>query len=376
MLGIDRSKIRRILIVRLSALGDVINTLPVLRPLRSTFPDAHIAWLAESEWADLLDGHPLLNDVILLERKQWQKQLLGLHQPGQALADARRFFSALRRRRFDLVVDFQGNLRSGVAAWLTGAPVRVGFDRGAAKEFSYLFANRRVPLDGRAVHRVERNLALLASVVGNVTDEGAELFIPPADEEYIDRFLGARRRGRGPLVVIHPGVSRFGVYKRWPAERFAELAEELYRAKSADLVLTWGPGERPLVQEIAAQAPHTLVGPQTSSLKQLAALLRRGALFVGCDTGPTHLAALVGTPVVALYGPKDPKVYGPHRVRHRIAQKDLPCRPCTRRVCDDPKCMTQISVGEVLEAALSLLEPTDDRERAPAGLPGESNEAS
>jgi len=349
-----RSAFSRVLIVRLGAIGDVVNTLPALSALREALPHAHVAWVVEPAAASLLQGHSMVDEVIVVPRSRAGR---GLRRALDVLSAVRAAGDTLGPRRFDLVVDFQGNLRSGLVVRRTRAPLRVGYARGSCREGNWLFTNRRVAAPLRDGHRVERALALLMGLELQIGPSPRPV-IPedPDAERRAEEFAGGLRGGGRRVIAIHAGTSEFASYKQWPASRYIELVPRLCAEMGAAVVLTWkGEGEREAAEAIAGAAEGAVVAPETNSLLELAALLRRCDLFIGSDSGPLHLASAVGTPVVALFGPKDAAVYGPYYGRSKVVEVDLPCRPCKRRRCRDPRCMTQITSRQVFAAAKELL---------------------
>jgi lipopolysaccharide heptosyltransferase I len=344
---------RRLLIVRLSALGDVIHVLPALDALRRALPEAHIAWLVEDRAATLLAGHPQLDRVHVLPRARLAATLFRERRPLAAAEGLAAFFGALRRERFDTAIDFQGNLRSGLATLLSGARRRVGFGRGFAKEGSHLLTNVHVAGFSRRSHKVERNLALVAALGIDTAGARARIAVPPDARARAAAFLAPL--GPGPFVAIHPGVSKFGAFKQWAPERYAEVARALAARRAARAVVTWGPGERELALRVVSLSEGAAaLGPETASLLDLAALFERCAAVAGCDTGPVHLAAALGVEVIGLYGPKDPRIYGPWVASRggpaEVIWKHVHCSPCTLRWCGNVICMDAIGPGEVAAA--------------------------
>ena len=350
-------KPNRILIVRLSALGDVVNTLPALTALRRGHPKAHIAWLVEDRAADILHSHPLLDEVIIFPRLKWQQSFSLRRGRWRTLADCYQFFSALRARRFDIAIDFQGNAKSGFLSYMSGAKIRLGFDRRNSSEGNIVFTNRRVPIANPHINRAEKYL-VLARAVGGSMAPWAPAVLPtwPAEAAAAKALLreaGVRRR---PLIALHPGTSEFGAFKRWPPERFGQLARRLARRWNAGILVTWGPRERPLAVQVASAAGRSaVVSPPTHSIRELAELLRQADLFISADTGPMHVAAALGVPVVALFGPKDPVLHGPYGEKTRVVRAGVACSPCSKRACDDVKCMRSITLEMVMAAVEDLL---------------------
>ena len=346
----------RILIVRLSAVGDVITSLPTLASLRLQLPDARIAWAVEEASAPLLQGHPHLDDLVVLPLKTWRRALPWPLATARTLREAGAAVASLRSMQFDVVLDLQGNLKSGVVSRLTGCPRRIGYAAGRVREGNHLFQTETVDLPTPEPPRVERSLRMLTALglqpryertVLGLTEEHhseAEAVIPPGT----------------PFVVMHPGTSAFGSFKRWPADRYGRLALALKRERGLATLVTCGPGEEDLARNAqdASEGAAGALTPFRGGLKTVAALLERASLVVAADTGPLHLAAALGRPVVALFGPKDPSIYAPLGSPRRIVRQDLPCSPCRKRSCAAPLCMTAITVDEVLAAALGLLDET------------------
>ena len=344
---------KRICIVRLGGLGDVINTLPALDAVGAACPDARITWLVEAPWQDILPCAPRLDDVIAVPKREWLTKLRGLDDLSKLPGDVARFVKDLRAHKFDLVIDFHGNLRSGIVAFTTGAKTRVGYAPAFCKEFNYLFTNEHHAVGGGRIHRIDRALALAeAAGAERVTDtpkmDVREDTLEFARQAFDDAGLTTR-----PVVAIHPGTSRFGAYKRWPIESYNEVIRILDEHGIASLI-TWGPNEHEMVVEAAA-GTHAVISPQTRSVAELAALLSLCDAFLGADTGSGLVAAAVDTPPVSIFGPKDPIVYAPRHPRARVVEIPMSCRPCKKRTCSDPKCVLDITVGQVVDTVLEVL---------------------
>jgi lipopolysaccharide heptosyltransferase I len=365
----DQQSGDRILCIRLSGLGDVVHALNALALLRRERPHAHVVWLVEDRFADLLKGHPQIDELIAVPRKPWDRMLRNpLRWPplgSQAGALAMR----LRRMSFDVSVDFQSSLKSAWLVLAAGAKVRVGFGRGVSREFNTLVQTRLVDVPTGGVHRIERDLALLAPL--GIRPQYVAPVLPRSAEDgaAVDAALAGRLHG-GPLVVIHPGTSEFAAFKRWVPERYAAVADGLIAGRGADVLVTYGPADRDVAEEVAAHMGSqgaAALAPPTGSLLQYCELLRRAALFIGSDTGPMHIASALGVPVVALFGPKDPVQTGPYCSRSIVVRGQADCAPCTRRRCSHVRCMTSITAEQVLAAALDVLDGKGEC-RADAGL--------
>ena len=342
----------KILIVRLSAIGDVVHVLPAMRALRASLPDAYIGWLVEDRVKDLIMGHPDLDEVVYFPRKKWTQGILRPSTFFKTIRDVIRFFRLLRGWKYDIAIDFQGNLKSGVLTFLSGAPRRIGFGRGHCKELNHLFTNCHVYPDNCKLHKIDKDLALLKPL--NIPRDCREVDIPisSSDREYISNFFNKNNCDTEPIVVIHPCVSEFGSYKRWAEENYARLGDMLVSEWDANVVFTWHGSEYDTVKKIVSlMTRNGIVSCETRSIKQLVELIRMANLFIGGDTGPMQIASILGTPVVAIFGPKDPAIYGPRPTNSVVVRKDVPCSPCEKRTCERPICMELIKPEDVFEAA-------------------------
>lgn len=330
----------RILIVRLSAIGDVIHGLPVLCALRERLPRAALAWVVEEPSAELLRGHQALDELVTLPKK-WLKS------PGIV----RQLRCRLRAFEPDMAIDLQGLTKSAVAAWLSGAKRRIGFGDRNARELSRWFYTEKVTSQSR--HVIDVYLELLRplgiespEVRFEITDHRAHRI---AAKEIV------RRAGcQGGFCVIHPGAG--WPSKRWPPARYAAVARRLGEQWGLPSMVVWAGDEgRAWAERIAADSEgHAQLAPPMS-LTELAALARRARLYLGSDSGPLHLAAAVGTPCVGLYGPWPAERHGPYGPGHVVVQK-MVCGGSTRRRRNAPsKFMEAIDVDSVCEACDRIL---------------------
>ena len=347
----------RVLIVRLSALGDCVHVLPALDALRRGLGErAHIGWLVEERAASLLENHPQLDRVHVLPRHAARASLRA-QRPVQAFAELGRCLREVRREKYDTTIDFHGNLRASLAAFASGASRRIGFARGHCKEGSHAWRTLNVVPPSAHLHKVEKNLALVAALGLDTRDARPVLALPASARERAREFFDACMPKGAQVIALHPGVSRFGAFKQWSPECFATLARRLAEERGLATLVTWGPGEQALAESIvqrAAAAAPCVVAPATGSLLELAALYERCDAVVGCDTGPLHLAAALDVPVIALFGPKDPALYAPWSARDRAPVaaiwKQVHCSPCKLRWCGNVICMRAIEPDDVLAA--------------------------
>ncbi|MCC6740306.1 MAG: glycosyltransferase family 9 protein [Planctomycetia bacterium] len=342
----------RILIVRLSALGDCVHVLPAFANLRKAFPHSKIAWAIEDRFASLLDGLPGLDQVLVFPRRQFRGVWWRPWLWPSAMMAAMRTARALKSFAPTVAFDFQGNLKSSAHVKLCGAPTKIGLAQ--AKEGAEQHYTHRVQIEG-TVHRVERGLELLRAAEVPVTASRISPTISERDRAAIEGWL--REKGARHTIVCHVGTSAFGAFKRWPAQKWGKVGALLTRGGHRTVLFAWGPGERDIAEAAtnAAASERVFTGPDTPRIGTLAALIVRSSAFIGCDSGPLHLAAMMDKPVVGLYGPKDPAVYGPWCDRHVVVWKGMPCSPCTKRDCDITDCMDLIEPEEVAAAAEGLL---------------------
>jgi len=341
--------------VRLSALGDVVNVLPALTALRHARPHAHIAWVCEKAAAGVLEEHPLLDECIVLDRKGWTRGLRTLggivRLPAAPFALRRK----LRSGGFDVAIDFQGNFRGGLVTRLTGAPVRIGLAGRHARECSHVFATHTVELPDGPVHRVERALRVDAERGNDTADAQPIVPATDADRERVAALLAERDIETGRFALIASGSSPFGRYKQWTDEGWTALARRLQDELGWPVLFLHGPAPAEAeAAEAMARAAQAQVAPLLS-LRELGELSRQSGLFLGVDSGPTHLASAAGATVVGLFGPKDPRVYRPYFGRVAVVEKPLHCRPCEKRSCDDPQCMLAITPDDVMKTVGGLL---------------------
>ncbi|UCD57075.1 MAG: glycosyltransferase family 9 protein [Candidatus Hydrogenedentota bacterium] len=352
----------RILIIRLSSIGDVVRTLPALSSLRRQYPNAHIGWAVEDKSSGILEGHPHLDEIVIFERTKIVHSLRNPLRSHEGLSLLARFFREIRRAKYDLVLDFHGILKSGLIAISSRSPNRVGFEKDFVKEFNHLLTNRKVvPADAR-LSRVTRNLELIKPFVlpENLTDE-AVLGMADKHRNKASAFISETFGNSHPLVAVHSGTSRN--LKKWPLASFAKLCDLLVESTGARVVLTWGPGELGEVEEIRSLAKtRPDVGMQTNSLLELAALLEMCDLMITVDSGPMHIGSAVGTPVVAIFGPTDIRVNSPYWPPHEVVSSNIDCCPCDEN-CDFARCMDKVTPENVFETARELL--TQTRVKAP-----------
>jgi len=332
-----------ILIVKLSAIGDVIHTLPSLSALRGLYPDAHITWVVEEAAADLVLNHPYLDAVLISQRKSWSKDF----QRGRfrrPLEEMITFMKNLRQRPYDLVIDFHGLFKSSIIVFLSGGKRKLGYN--SLQELSGLFLNEKIPEDMNK-HAVERYLDF-PRYLGAKIDSAR--FILPFNKEAETRaqiLLGKYNLGDKIFIAINPIA--YWETKLWSNEKFAHLADLINNKLQMKVVFT-GSEKEPIEKITSLMNTESInLGGQTTLL-DLASLYKEARIVITTDSGPMHLAAAVETPVIALFGPTDPARTGPYGAGHTIIRTELPCSPCFLKKCSTKKCMEDVSPQQVFAA--------------------------
>lgn len=325
----------KVLIVKLSSIGDVVHTLPALDALRQGFKKkgikARIDWLVEEAASDILSGHPQIDEVIVVRR--WSS----------SLASNLKTAKLLRARSYDLVLDFQGLLKSGLWVFLTRGKKRAGFSN--ARELSHIFLNEKLAPYDIEKHAVDRYLGLARHFAGDTGEPVFTIELARAERSVREKLKESGVKGRFFVMVTR---ARWKT-KLWRDERFIELAKRIIAERKLTAVLTGGPAELSELRDMSKAIGEGAVTLGTS-LKEFAALCRSSEFVVTIDSGPMHIAAAAGAKVVALFGPTAPWRTGPYGKGHVMVRKGGPCSPCFKRECPDPKCMDSITVEDVMEA--------------------------
>ena len=335
---------QNILTIKLRYLGDVLLATPTWHALKAAYPGARLTVIVNRGTEDILLSNPHVDEVLALERGSILQQY--------------RFVANIRRCRFDTVVDLTDGDRAAFLTWISGAPVRIGFN--AERRWIGRCYTRVINSDAGA-HRIERDLSALAPLAIPVIDRIPRMWLTEQDDSTVEdlgRRLGLQ--SDRPWVVIQPGARYW--FKAWPAERFAELADRLVDRHGCQVLVAGSTAEASLAQTVVKQAKHRLISiAGLSGVRTLAALLQRSALFVGNDTGAMHIAAAVGTPLVGLFGPSNPMEWGPRGGPAEVIYKGLDCRVCFHPTCrrGEQNCMKLITVDEVMAAAERLLTKKD-----------------
>lgn len=332
---------KHLLIIKLRYIGDVLLATPTLRAIKTAQPDVRITMMVNRGTEDVLSGNPDLDEILVLDKG--------------SLAAQWRLIAGLRRRRFDTVIDLTDGDRSAFLSWISGAPVRIGFnDEQRWRGRCYTKVVQPAP---GVQHRIERDLAALALLNIEASSMTPHLQLTPEDENSADQLLDQLGIQRSRvIVVLQPGARYW--FKAWPAERFAELADRLTFEYSCQVLIGGSSQDIDLAQQIrqvAKSNPVVIAGRTT--IKQFAAIARKSALFVGSDSGAMHIASAVKTPVVALFGPSNPLEWSPRGGPSDVIYMGLDCRGCFHPTCrrGEGNCMRLITVDAVYSSAQRML---------------------
>jgi heptosyltransferase I len=364
---------RNILLIKLSAVGDVVHTVPVLNKLRRRYPAAQLDWLVTPAIAELLGHHPAIDRIIEFKRDArsapWRLA---------PLVDYGRLAASLRRNRYDLVVDMHGQLRTALLTLATGAAVRIGFDRPraevwnastrqfpeqarkhawqGAREGSWLAYTHHIPVPTLELHAVDRYLNIGPLLGLDAGEADFSFAIPQEADARIDALLDYYEIAKSKLLVMGPGT--IWETKQWRSDAFAEVARHFLQAGFA-VILIGSEREAPVCAQVAALAPGVVNLAGETTLSELAALVRRATICLTNDSGPMHLAVALERPVVSVFGPTDPIWIGPYRREAAVLQAPLPCSPCylrqLSRCMHGHACMQEISAAAVIERIDGIL---------------------
>lgn len=344
----------RILIVKVSALGDVVHTLPVLDYLHQVAPGIEIDWVVEEGNREIVEGHPLLRKIHLVKTRAWRQAPFSI-KTWREISDVKR---ELREAHYDITFDLQGNFKSGLISWLSGAERRYGFDRVDVREpLNLIFTNNQVPLRRQDSHVSTRALRVVSVPFGrdyNGMKLSSDIFTTPEDDAAAETFLATLSDGL--VFLFHYGTT--WETKLWLEERWVELGKlVLERFPDSTILYSWGnERERAAVERIAyAVKGNSRILPGMT-LKGLCAFLKKIDIVVGGDTGPVHMAAAVGTPTVSFYRSTDAKRNAPKGDYQLHVQSPLHCRACLRKECDrDLQCRESITAEALMQSIERIL---------------------
>jgi lipopolysaccharide heptosyltransferase II len=333
---------KRILIVLHGSIGDVTRALPLASLIRKGFPDVKLSWAVEAPSFPLVEHYPAIDEVIVFDRRHWWRGIWP-------------FLRTIRGRRFDVVVDLQRHLKSGLISFFSGAPIRVGFNKADGKEFNWLFNNRFIDAVGNTTPKILHYMkfAELLGIPSQPIEWHFELH--SEEEKKIDILLDKRAKQYAVLFVGTRWQS-----KRWFPRQMADCARFLWENHNLEVILLGGKEDRGIADEVLncySERVQNLVG--RTSLRQAMGLIARAHVAVGPDTGLMHIAAAVGTPVVSLWGATSPARTGPYGFEDLVVQGRAACVPCYRRHCPiGHVCMQSIGGDEIQDKIASALRRT------------------
>lgn len=339
-----------ILFVKLSSIGDIVHTLPALAVVRRAFPGGRLGWIVEKSSAEILRGNPMIDELVEIDTRT----VRGPKIIEEIVLETGSQIKQLRRVRSDIALDFQGLLKSALTAKLTGSPRRVGFAKPDLREpASRFLLTGTVEVPSR-IHVIRKNLALVAGALSVPVPEGGFEFPIATDESHRNEAEEIAGRAGGPFAIINPAGG--WVTKLWPADRFGALADRLAADFGLVPVLTTGPGDDDLAEAVRAASRSGRIVAAKPSLKGFYETARRAAVYVGGDTGPTHLAVAAGCPVVGIFGPTEWWRNGSPRADDVCVERDdIGCRTdCHRRTCGSWICL-DIPVETVADAVARRL---------------------
>jgi heptosyltransferase I len=353
----------KILIVKLGSIGDVIHCMPAVARLRRILPGAQLHWLVERYAASILSYARNVDRVIEIDTVRWRRSLLRR----ETWTEMRKVLGGLREVRYDAVLDFQGLWKSASIGWLVQAKQVVGWDRPFLREpLSSIFYSRRMNRKARRENVIDEHLRLVEAFLRMHPAWGIQpLEFPPPESQIEFEPLASdedrswageqvRRHQLRDFILVNPGANWKS--KLWPVENYALLIKRLLTERGMHVVISAGPGEQNMGEQIRDQVADPRVALFSPTLNRLAALAERAKLFIGPDTGPLHIAAACRTPIVGIYAPTDPVRNGPYSSEDIIVQKNRCGEYCYRRDCGSRRCITAISVEEVFQAVQKRLE--------------------
>lgn len=315
---------KKILVIQLRRIGDVLLTTPIVEILRKVFPESTIDFLVEKPGAVILDGNPFLSNILVYDKQHPVSWIL-----------------KIRKKKYDLVLDFLANPRTAWITFFSKASYRVGFSH-PGRSFAY---NIKVKPDRNAKYAVDFKKDLLKAIDINDTAVNMHINIPEPDRAYVDDFL--KKQAINSRIIIGISSTSRRQARIWRKDYFAGICDRLIQDYNAFIVLLWGPGEKEKVREVASLMKNEAFIPPETDLKQLVALIEKCSLIITNDNGPMHLAIAAGTPVIAIFGPTVAECLIPPQTVHIGLSSDVSCIRCEKNQCGSMECMDSLTVDEV-----------------------------
>jgi heptosyltransferase I len=349
---------KRILIVKPSSLGDVVHTLPLVHAFKRCHPSCHIGWIVQKGFAPMLEPDPSVDEIISIfipSTSDPQAPKGALFDAAKATWDTiRRLRRQFRTASYDIVLDLHASFRSGLLALTNPGGLRVGF--ADAKELNTWFQHVRIAPRPGLSHAVDKNLAFAEHFGCHVESDDFRVHTSPAARENIRQFLDQEGVGEARRLVYANPAARWQT-KFWTAHAWAELADRFTETAHARVVFAGSPADVPYIRRIVALTKTSpLVAAGRLNLPEATALIQASDVYVGVDSGPMHIAAFLGTPVVALFGPTDPSKVGPYGKGHRVIRRtDLECLACRKRSCANRVCLEGLTADAVFRETVELM---------------------
>ncbi|MGM0382677.1 MAG: lipopolysaccharide heptosyltransferase II [Thermodesulfobacteriota bacterium] len=344
-----------LLIIKLSAIGDVVHSLPLLEVLKTRFPLSKIDWVVEEDAAGIVEGHPAIDHLIVFPRKGWIRRIISKGEYYTVGKEVAKFIKELKKKKYDIVIDLQGLLKSGIITFIARGRRKIALNGG--REASSLFINERVAIPEPHMHALDRYLHIARYLGATEFKWNGKIHTDYKDKRYIYDFL--REVGNyTDLVAVNP-IAKWKT-KLWGMDRFALLADRIKGELQATVIFTGSKSDTMLIKTILSKMhTHAFNLAGKSSLKELAYLYQKCSVVISTDTGPMHVAAAMNSPVViGIFGPTSPNKTGPYGSKHRVIRASLECSPCFKKKCDDMSCMKEITVDMVFNAVKEVLTST------------------
>jgi lipopolysaccharide heptosyltransferase II len=351
--GLGKNPPRSILVLRPGAMGDVLLTTPALRGLRRAFPETRISILVTASGRAILERNTNVDEILLLDKSSLRSQAKLLRQ--------------VRRKKFDLVIDFLCNPRTALIALFSGAPLRLGYDVRMRRVAYNIQQPRDEYIDGKKVvkYGAQVNIDMLRCLGIESVDTELDFEVGGVAQKRVDEFLYSHSVKNREFVSVCPAGT--WAAKTWAVEKFAGLADRIVTELGHRVVILWGPGEKELAQKMASLMKTDSIVAGETAIDEVAALIRRCALFVSNDSGLKHIAVALGTPTVTIFGPTNPRTWNPPKGMHVAVFAEVDCLFCDKNTCEDMRCMKELAVETVFSMVQDALK-MDSENEAPREL--------
>jgi len=335
-----------ILIIKLSSIGDVVHTIPFVEVLKGNYPKLRIDWCIDREASSLIEGYPKINRTIVSNRNSWKRSLRNFSDWSKIVKDVISFSKELRKEKYDIVIDLQGLLKSGIIGAISKAERKIGLN--GSREYSWIFLKERVPVRYDQ-HAIDRYLEVARYLGCSSLSWKWPIYVKKEEKEKVDRIISQINRENLPTVAINP-FARWET-KLWPLKKFSDLCRRL-KEKGYKVLLIGSKNERDYLSRI--ENGVNLSG--LFSLKELIYLYSKTDAVISLDTGTMHIAVMAGAKVISLFGPTDPKRTGPYGKNSYVIRAEVSCSPCFKKRCEKMECMDKIEVDMVINKLEEVLQ--------------------